>query len=732
MKFSPMVSDAVRRATAATHDCRQAADSDRSSKRVIDWDLMLPRQMTAGRRSCACILLLLLVVSVSPARVLERRAKDTLTAVELNRGDTLLFTLANGDVRSLTLEDTQADVLMTNVKEYKKVQPDGALLYHFTARVVVDGQPMLLERYVGSQESFYEPYVINGMRLWFDAVQDIFEFLEENHGICRPAKHARFAVQDASRRILPVPLYPWYPNDRLFIDVADTYNGDDVWMGAYGGVSAHGGLDINMPKNTPAWAPIDFDDHYLFNSLYRGDENNRWRGVRKWLNGDTWILQDHHIYNLLVPEHARLKAGTYFAANAGTFVGEHNHAHFIFNVRQPHDDDEILLDPWILFWQTFEDIKERTGMIRAGIGSVSKRNSGEPITFRGDGSRKSYEGAGLSFYWSFGDGCSAIGANPTHTYVRPGVYPVTLTVDDGAHVAAYTQHVTVNGPPLTRPALALAAPDEETFRPRPVQAAQVYGQSISYIPYSMQFLARPSRSVPDEKTIELQNAGGGTLPDASDSVRYVRYADSREWLTITPGRQGRGQCLRVQVDAKGLQAGVHTAVLTIRCAGAINGLQQVLILLTVPAYPPMHVENDESVEKVVDDSDAESFATPWFWVRPKFKKWPQRGFKGSYLTNGARSAAGEYVRFRPDLAAGRYRVMFHPATPFPDDSRFQVRIKHKNGDERVWVQPARERMIGEFEFEEGTDGFVDILADGSVGQVLADALIFRRVLPGNR
>lgn len=35
-------------------------------------------------------------------------------------------------------------------------------------------------------------------------------------------------------------------------------------------------------------------------------------------------------------------------------------------------------------------------------------------------------------------------------------------------------------------------------------------------------------------------------------------------------------------------------------------------------------------------------------------------------------------------------------------------------------------LIGEFDFDEGMDGYVEILSEGSVGQVLADAIIFRR------
>jgi len=77
-----------------------------------------------------------------------------------------------------------------------------------------------------------------------------------------------------------------------------------------------------------------------------------------------------------------------------------------------------------------------------------------------------------------------------------------------------------------------------------------------------------------------------------------------------------------------------------------------------------------------------------------------------------------------------------------EDVSFAVRIKHKNGIDTVWMEPKKSRvigiwdhmipnptkMIGTFEFNEGTDAFVEILAEGSKGQVPADAVIFKKVL----
>ena len=75
-------------------------------------------------------------------------------------------------------------------------------------------------------------------------------------------------------------------------------------------------------------------------------------------------------------------------------------------------------------------------------------------------------GSRLSHYWTFGDGGWSDQSDSRHTYLKPGIYPVTLVVDDGTERATFTQHITVDGEPVDSPGLALACSDEVTFRPR--------------------------------------------------------------------------------------------------------------------------------------------------------------------------------------------------------------------------------------------------------------------------
>ena len=266
--------------------------------------------------------------------VIYRKAKETLTPVEMNVKDELRFELKNGRVISMELLDTDANVIITNLNELLTDQPGGGTMYHFTCKISIDGHIMEMERYVGSQESFYEPYVINGMRIWFDGVADIFDkgIVNEEHGDCKPNKDARFAISDMNFKISPSELSPLYINNQNFIDVSNSYNGDDVWMGAYNGFEAHGGLDINMPIGTPNFAPFPIDDHYFFNSLAKGDNNNRWRGIHNWDNGDVWTIQNHHVLNLRIPEHVPFDIGTHYSDAAGVHVGNHQHSHYVFKI----------------------------------------------------------------------------------------------------------------------------------------------------------------------------------------------------------------------------------------------------------------------------------------------------------------------------------------------------------------------------------------------------------------
>jgi len=303
--------------------------------------------------------------AAKPAQLaaVKRKSKSTLTPVGLNHEQTLRFTLQNGRVWEMTLLGTSAEVIArsggTGQRDPHHEASDISV-YAFSCAVLVNGHKYQLHRAVGSQASFYEPWNLDGVRVWFDAVSCVFKeeggFMGEKDRqrlglICRPDHHARFAIHEADMAICPEPMMPWYPNDKGYLDIRDCYNGEDCWMGPYNGGAAHCGLDINMPAGTLLFAPISFDNHYLFNSTKSGYNNNRWRGIRRWPDGSTWWLQSHHLIEMKVPELSPLNAGTAYATTAGVFVGRHEHTHFNFRIIEQGGD--YLLDPWILFWEIF-------------------------------------------------------------------------------------------------------------------------------------------------------------------------------------------------------------------------------------------------------------------------------------------------------------------------------------------------------------------------------------------
>lgn len=648
-------------------------------------------------------------------------AAGTVSGFEMNHGDTVRYRLRNGQIRTIVLEKTSASVLLTNLRQLRTVQSDGGTLYEMRARVRVDGHPLDLVHYVGSQESFAVPYVINGMRLWLDAVRDALDVMTDNHGGfsgCAMAHQARFAANDLQDPIAPETLHPWFPLKRPMLDIADCYNGDDPYFGAFEGAECHAGLDLDMPMGTPLYAPVDIDDHYYFNSLAAGDNNNRWRGFHRWPGGTLWTLQVHHVATLLAPEHTPIRRGAYYADAAGAWIGSNEHSHFVFKVRPPGQTADIMLDPWLIFWQLCEQERRSAGEILAAQRPFSPAATGEPVFFSSEGSRRGRWGVRFDTYWTFGDGGFSTEPNPRHVFCRPGIYPVTLTVWDGVDRASATQLITVDGEPVARPALVLSAPDETSFVQRAAEVRDTYGIAPAGEPHTILVVARLKGSQTRSREVLASNAGGGTLPAlGTPEIRYERAAG---WLRVAWTGEAGHRRLAVEASQKGLTPGYYRATVTVGCPGCVNGPQQFRVVLEVKQWrPPRDV--------IVDDDSPAFYATPGFWLTPKFRRWKEKGFGGGYRVNGGRAGAGQFVRFTPDLRAGAYEVSLAAETPFQPGTRFTAQVRSRGGLKALDVNPDQSRLLGTFEFSEGADGYVQILAAGSSGQIFADAVRFHRI-----
>lgn len=292
---------------------------------------------------------------------LQRTIKPTITPCLLGEDDILELTLRSGKTWEMQLMSASADVVSRGFDRYHdRGHASGDItVYAFEAIVTINGSEYRMRREVGSDQSFYLPWCIDGVRIWLDAAACIFKdaggFMEEkdwrSETICKPQRLTRWAVQEEGLSICPEPLHDWYPNPSGTLSIRDCYTGEDCWMGPYNGGAAHGGLDINMPAGTLLRAPIDLDDHFLFHSVAAGFINNRWVGSRRWPDGSDWQLQASHLIDMTVAERTPLAAGTAYATTAGTRVGQREHTHFKWRVSE--QGGSYWLDPWILFHETW-------------------------------------------------------------------------------------------------------------------------------------------------------------------------------------------------------------------------------------------------------------------------------------------------------------------------------------------------------------------------------------------
>jgi PKD repeat protein len=694
-----------------------------------------------------------------------RNFNETITPHELNHGEILKYTMDDGSVFTLELISTSANILYTN---RDKIPPDESgsdrgnmyrarLMYEFTCDVKINGLPMTMRRYVGSQECYYEPYVIDGVRIWFDGVSDIFiedgGFINERHGPCKPEKKARFVFQYIDNRICPGEIYPWFKDgeDRNenfiykdnFIDIGRAFNGDDSFMGAYLGGEAHGGLDVDMAQNSLMYAPFELDTQ----------QGIRATGTKTWPDGSVWRINTGHVIKKFIPDNTFVKGGEVYGLGARRGCWWHPHAHYGFQINE--SGIRYNIDPWIIFWQLFEDNKRRDGVLRAMMAPLNHSKTGAKVKFLSVCNLEEDQCAKIKHYWTFGDGGSSLGTEPEHIYAHPGIYPVTLTIDNGCELAAFTQHITIKGANIYQPALSLTAPDEPTFRIRPVDAMDVYGWPVKFIPNTLEFLVRPSRPEPNTREVYVSNLGGGEL----DTVTFgIDYLNNRHfgWLDIQSSGGGNDQVLSVGVNGEDFPPGKYVAIVAVHSEGALNSPQKFRVVMNIPQEPA------KSAGVIIDDKDDAFYCTPYFWVGHRFHGWgwPElkdaEGYNHFYLINGQRDKKGEFARFTPDLEAGIYDVWLYERTPYAsgppannEPARFQVRIVHAEGDTVVWMEPERKqgfyprpyknqtgwqwlepqptRKIGTFRFKEGNDGFVEIWAEGSTGQVIVDAVRFLRM-----
>ncbi|TSD87204.1 PKD domain-containing protein [Mycobacterium sp. KBS0706] len=157
----------------------------------------------------------------------------------------------------------------------------------------------------------------------------------------------------------------------------------------------------------------------------------------------------------------------------------------------------------------------------ANAGGNREVCTGDAITF--DGSKSlDPQGGALRYAWDFGDGTASDIVNPTKTYRKAGVYPVTLAVKDSANLpnSAHADRVSIK---VDQGASANAGPDIEACAMSPVD----FDASRSF---------DPNGTI---KRYDWDFGDGKVAVGEKPSHAYERPGDYRVFLKIEGQRAGR-------------------------------------------------------------------------------------------------------------------------------------------------------------------------------------------------
>ena len=232
-------------------------------------------------------------------------------------------------------------------------------------------------------------------------------------------------------------------------------------------------------------------------------------------------------------------------------------AHFRFDTTQPFAEPNEI---WPLFTSDATGASgpvEVTKAVRAGPKAVSLVVHDPDNAARRIGCADLVPGtADLTYSWAFGDGTTATGADPDHTYAAPGTYTATVTVahasgEHAGHVAVSdTVTVVVGGAPTPT-----ATP---TPTPTPVPVVDGTPPRISRVGP-----ARTVRSVRPVVTARVRDAGSTVRKKAivlrvdgrrATKVRYDRARGIVRWRPAKALAPGRHVVRLVATDAAGNRA----------------------------------------------------------------------------------------------------------------------------------------------------------------------------------
>ncbi len=643
-------------------------------------------------------------------------------AVEMNKGDTLAYKLKNGQLRTFILLSTSAKPIFTFDNPVN--QWHSGIVYSMNCKIMADGQELNLKRIVSAQQSYYTPWHINGVTLFFDAVKVIDSFIKDHHGSADgssyPKKDVRFAFIEYEDDFSPQPLKPWYPNNKNYISIKDAYGGADSWLGGFKKDEAHNGLDINIPNNTALWAPIDFDDQYYFESLAKGDNNNRWMAIKTWPNGEKWILRTHHMTALNVEQNTALTQGQFYGTVGGVHFGSYPHIHFNFIWEK--DGFATALDPWMIFWKIFENNKKRSNQIRAVMNSFNPAKVGERISFNGASSEKGIYGPDLKYFWSVNDGTFYEGIEAEHVFSTEGLHIVTLTITNGTDTSTVNQYISINSGIKPKNYLRLKTMDPFGFKVKTIEETEIYGEEANEIRNILRFFfKKDSEYSPLSKEVFLE--GNKLVVESLDiSIDYLDYSN---WLKVEKFENK----IKISLLKENLSTarGRYTAKIILK--SAITGINQSFYVEATSS----DLRNKDLEKIIVDDKQAILFPSNYYWVEDPFDKKYLKGYGRVTFWAGSKEQEG-VARYQPELAGGKYKIYLHedavyePNYSVEKSGIIHLQIPTVNGVKNLFWNPEASRVIGVFELFGGKDSYVDILTAGSTGMIYLDALVFEKII----
>lgn len=632
------------------------------------------------------------------------QAKKTVTPIEVNFGDVIYYTLESGFTNQLEILGCSAKVVETNKQNLRDDWPAGGTILKLICTARINGFDACFVKYIGCQESFSQPYLINGMQLWLDNAKCLFDVIPENHGECGVKKDVRLVLHDGTLPVCPQELSDWcdlYGKDR--IDIGECYNGDDCYLGAYNGSAAHGGLDINHPKGTAIYAPIDFDDQCYFHSLSCGDVNNRWKAIRHWDSDSAWALQVHHVGSLTVEEHIPVTKGMQVAKGALVHLGCHSHSHFV--LRAYERGEEYILDPWILFRQIL--MNKKKNCLHASIRHQSQILTGERVSFTGTSNKSD-----ATFLWRISDGSSYCGESVCHIFTVPGIYTVELSVFTQDETDYTLEYVTVSGNAVSTPRMQVQIQDRG-FVPKRLPYTPVYGfesDLLNVIDWA--FYQDCKGAIVREFTVTK-------IGIPSLDAREIEVVSSTEAVRAEVLQKGEHEVvIRVHADAARLSEN-QLIRLDLR-SGLINGFQTVCLKVRL-------TEPDQNSTVVCSCKSRDFYQEGFDFVGHKFVNWfGSRGYAQFYLTDGGEKNPETKAVFRPVLSEGQYCLEFVKHDLLERNYLIAVKVSDTDGTHDVVVNPRETLEIGAFLFPEGNGGRVELISCQSTGAVLADAIKFIR------